>query len=83
MKLLKDEKAFRTWMTEDYFNCHDGVPPAFEEGELEAEVIRQMPENYPCLVFVLDDVVNKEPEVLRFVTCEQVTEWAKMMGIID
>jgi hypothetical protein len=82
MKLLKDEEAFRTWMTQDYFNCHGDIPPAFEAGELEGEIIRQMPENYPCLVFVLEDVINKEPEVLRFVTDEQVREWAKIMGII-
>ncbi|RJT37411.1 hypothetical protein [Rahnella woolbedingensis] len=82
MKLLKDEEAFRTWMTEDYFNCQSDLPPTFEAGELEGEVIRQMPDNYPCLVFVLEEAVNTEPQALRFVTCEQVREWAKIMGII-
>lgn len=70
-------------MEKDYFHLEEGYPSVLEPDELERELLRQMPDQFPCIVLVVKGQRPVEPEGLQFIYSAQVQEWAKKFGIID
>lgn len=83
MKLLNTEFEYRQWMEKDYFHLDEKYPSVFEPDELEREILHQMPDQFPCIVFVVKGPSPLEPEALQFVYRSQVEDWARLFGIFD
>mgnify|MGYP003612456504 FL=1 len=82
MKLLNNESEYREWMTKDYLYIDDGFPQMLEAGEIENELVRHMPVNYPCIVLEIKGMRLYDTDIIEFIYRSQVEEWAKLLAII-
>jgi len=82
MKYLNNEFEYRNWMTKDFLGEDDEALSLFEPDVLEREILRQMPAEFPCIVYEEKGHDPLEPGLAKFISRNQVAEWAKLMGII-
>ncbi len=75
MKLLKNEREYRTWMSEDFLRTKTLSPD-----QQEQELLRQMPEKFPCIASVVKVQGEQERETLKFLSPEQIAQWSSEMG---
>lgn len=75
MKLLKNELEYRTWMSEDFLRDKTLSPD-----QQEKELLRQMPEKFPCIASVVKEQDDRQVETVKFLSPEQIAQWSSEMG---
>lgn len=75
MKLLKNEQEYRRWMSEDFLGAKSLSPE-----EQEQELLRQMPEKFPCIASVVKAQDDAQAETVKFLSPEQIAKWSNEMG---
>lgn len=75
MKLLKNELEYRTWMSEDFLGAKSLSPQ-----DQERELLRQMPEKFPCIASVVKAQDDAQTETVKFLSPEQIAQWSSEMG---
>ena len=83
MKLLSNKFEYRKWMLEGYLHLNEEFPSVFNEDELEREILRQAPNEYPCLVRIVGGEGAYSLQYVQFIYRSQIEEWAKLFGIIN
>lgn len=81
MKFLKNEFEFRQWIAKNYFPADEGYPSVLSPDELEIEILKNMPKNFPCLARVVNGINPNEQEVIEYFYRSDVEEFAKSFGI--
>ncbi|MBU9809598.1 hypothetical protein J1785_07530 [Rahnella sp. SL6] len=82
MKLLKNVYEYRDWMIKDFLHLDDTFPSVFEPDEIEIDILRQAPKEFPCLVQLVEDESGNYPQFFQFIYRSQVEEWARLFGIV-
>ena len=54
MKLLNNEFEYREWIVKGYLHLDEEFPSVFEPDELEREILRQAPKEFPCLAQIVE-----------------------------
>ncbi len=75
MKLLKNEMEYRIWMSEDFLGAKSLSPE-----DQERELLRQMPEKFPCIASVVKAQDDAHTETVKFISPEQIAQWSTEMG---
>ena len=85
MKLLNNEFEYREWMHKGYLHLDEEFPSLFDanEDELEREMLRRAPKEFPCLAQVVEGEGLYSPPSIQFIYRSQIEEWAKLFGIIS
>ncbi|MGC6387714.1 hypothetical protein ACMV8I_08595 [Ewingella sp. S1.OA.A_B6] len=74
MKLLKTPMQYRTWMLEDFLNTETLSPD-----QQEQELLRQMPEKFPCIASIVKGQDGQQSETVEFLSPEQIAQWSSEM----
>lgn len=83
MKLLNNEFEYREWMHKGYLHLDEEFPSVFGPDELEREILRQAPKEFPCLVQLVGGESAYSLQSVQFIYRSQIEEWAKLFGIIS
>lgn len=83
MKMLHNEFEYRKWMVKDYLHLGGEFPSFFEPDELERELLKQMPKEFPCLARLERGANNHGPDAVKFLYRAEILEWAKLLGIVN
>lgn len=83
MKLLTNEFEYREWMLNGYLHLDEEFPSLFDADELEREMLRRAPKEFPCLAQVVEGEGLYSPPSIQFIYRSQIEEWAKLFGIIS
>ncbi|WP_314722362.1 hypothetical protein [Rahnella variigena] len=83
MKLLNNEFEYREWMHKVYLHLDEEFPSVFGPDELEREILRQAPKEFPCLVQLVGGESAYSLQSVQFIYRSQIEEWAKLFGIIS
>ncbi|POZ13689.1 hypothetical protein C3Z09_21950 [Lelliottia aquatilis] len=81
MKILKNEFEYRNWMAKNYLCIEDTVTYILSPDEVEEELLRQMPEQFPCILLIVAAKNPSEYSAIYFLYRSQIQEWAIEMGI--
>ncbi|WP_122095938.1 hypothetical protein [Rahnella sp. Larv3_ips] len=82
MKLLKNEFEYKMWMTYDFLRLDEGLSPLFDHDLLERELLAQMPEQFPCIAYIVKGPSLFEPDEARFIYRPQLEEWSQLMDSV-
>lgn len=83
MYMIKNDFEYREWMMKTYFLL-DGIQgdSLLTEEELEDFLFESRPRLYPCLASIQSSSVRPLDNEISFIYPEQITHWAKEMGVI-
>jgi len=83
MFMIKNDFEYRDWMMKTYF-CLDDIQgeTLLTAEELEDFLFDSRPASYPCLGMVTPSVGMPLENEISFVYSDQVSIWAKEMGVI-
>jgi hypothetical protein len=82
MKLLNNEYEYREWVVKGYLHLDEEFPSVFEPDELEREILRQAPKEFPCLAQIVEGEGAYSLQTVQFIYRSQIEEWAKLFGIV-
>jgi len=83
MRLLNNEFEYREWMVKGYLKFDEEFPSVFGSDELEREILRQTPKEFPCLAQLVEGENGYSLQSVQFIYRSQIEEWAKLFGIIS
>lgn len=83
MFMIKNDFEYRDWMMKTSF-CLNGVQgdSLLTDEELEDFLFDSRPTGYPCLAMVNPSSVTPLENEISFVYREQISDWAKEMGVM-
>lgn len=83
MFMIKNDFEYRDWMMKTYFLL-DGIQgdSLLTEEELEDFLFESRPALYPCLATLQLSSVRPLDNEISFIYPEQISLWAKEMGVI-
>jgi len=83
MKLLSNEFEYREWIVKDYLHFDEEFPSIFEPDELEREILRLAPKEFPCLAQLVENESDYPIQSVQFIYRSQVESWAKLFDIVN
>lgn len=81
MKIINNEFEYKNWMIKEFLHIEDDLYCILSPEELEAELLNQMPEQFPCIALLVAAENHNEMATIRFLYRDQIEEWAAAMGL--
>lgn len=84
MHLINNALEYRSWMIKEFFGIEDeaSVFSYLSPEELESELFRQRPVQFPCIAFIAQRSEVEDLAILQFFYRDQIIEWATAMNLM-
>lgn len=81
MQLINNEAEYKEWMIDEYLHIKDDLYCIFNAEELEEELARHMPREFPCIATIVTGEDSLRLQKAHFIYRSEVEQWASVLKI--